>query len=179
MRKKIIISALLGATILTSGCATQGLGSGDFTRSQVRRVVSTQPATVVSIRHVHIDGEASAGAQSVGSIAGGTLGATLGGHKSASTRLIGGTVGAFLGYTAANLAGAAGSSAKGVELTIETETQSNTGAFGPGTGPLRTVKKLITIQQQLTPGEDFQLGENVFLTIDQAGVSRVIKRSNS
>ncbi|NUF48851.1 glycine zipper 2TM domain-containing protein [Gilliamella sp. ESL0250] len=127
MMKKIVTLTILAAIL--SGCSNSDLYSGDvYTADQAKQVQQVSYGTVVSVRQVKIQANASNGkseniAGSIGgAVLGGVLGNTIGDGSgrvlAAATGAIGG---AILGDAIQNKA----SQASGVELEIKQENGSN------------------------------------------------------
>jgi outer membrane lipoprotein SlyB len=141
---------LLLIPVALAGCAS-GKGSGDYERSEARRVYEVKMGTVESVRAVKLEGTASG----VGTVAGGAIGGIAG---SEAGRGKGSAVGAVLG---AVLGGIAGSAAEegitrkaGVEITVR----------------LDSGRTLAVVQED--GGEKFAIGDRVRL-LESGGQARV------
>ncbi len=133
MNRVIALGAL---SLMLAGCAN-GLGSGDYQRSEARRVYEVKMGVVESVRQVRLEGTHSG----VGTLAGGAVGGIAG---SEIARGKGSALGAVVGAVAGGIAGHAVEEAStrkpGLELTIRLDsgrliaiTQEDTGEqFAPG-----------------------------------------------
>lgn len=114
MRKLLPITTIF-TVLLLSGCAS-GLGSGDYSRTQVRGVQEVQMGVVESVREVRIEGTKSG----VGTLAGAAVGGIAGGQIGQGR---GSTVGSILGAVAGGVAGSAAEEGinkqKGLEVTVK------------------------------------------------------------
>ncbi|NUF26724.1 glycine zipper 2TM domain-containing protein [Gilliamella bombicola] len=128
MMKKIVTLAIL-ATIL-SGCSNSDLYSGDvYTADQAKQVQQVSYGTVVSVRPVKIQANASSDGKSEnvagnlgGAVLGGVLGNTIGGGTGRVLAVATGAIGgAILGDTIQDKT----SQASAVELEIKQENGSN------------------------------------------------------
>lgn len=142
--QKQLVTILVAAALL-AGCSTtpntQGLGSGDYKRSQARGVANVEQGIVEAVRSVTIDA-ASTGtmrnitAPAVGAVAGGFLGSTIGkgsGQKLATA------VSAIAGGLAGKMLQDSRNTVKGIEIVVRTKsrlvavTQADEGVtFRPG-----------------------------------------------
>lgn len=167
MASKLLLTSALVVTLVTTGCAHQGLGGSDYSRQQARVVVSTVEGTVVSVRDVKIEGDGqnktnNAIGAGVGAVAGSAIG------KTTPLKIVGAALGGFAGYQAASMIAAATSEKKGVELVVSLKEPAN------GKGKR---SKLVTVTQEASPNEVFNKGDKIYLTVDNKGVSRVFKGS--
>lgn len=106
----------LCAVMLMSGCAQRGLGSGDYTRSQVRGEQTVRVGVVESVREVRIDGRESGVGTATGAILGGIAGSEVGkGRGSVAGTVAGAVVGGIIGQSIEKSA----SDRKGIEVTVK------------------------------------------------------------
>jgi outer membrane lipoprotein SlyB len=100
--------------VLLAGCAS-GLGSGDYERSEARRVYEVKMGVVESVRPVKLGGTESGAGLVSGGIVGGVAGSEIGRGK-------GSAIGAVLGAVAGGVAGKAVEEAAtrkpGLEITV-------------------------------------------------------------
>lgn len=143
------MAAILAALMLT-GCAS-GLSNRDYERAEARRVYEVKMGVVQSVRLVRLEGTQS----SVGTVAGGTIGAIAG---SAVGRGRGSAIASVLGAVAGGLAGSAveesATTRPGIELTVRLEGG-----------------RTIAVTQEDT-GEQFEAGDRVRL-LESRGQARV------
>jgi outer membrane lipoprotein SlyB len=133
------------------GCASPGLGGGNYTRTQVRGEQSVRVGIVESVRDVLIDARDTGTGTLVGAGLGGVAGSTLGRGEKASV------AGAIAGAVIGGITGAAveksGNDKKGVEVTIRLESGN-----------------MIAVTQE--KDEEFRVGDRVRVLSGQ-GVTRV------
>jgi outer membrane lipoprotein SlyB len=148
----LMIGSIVAATTLV-GCASRGLGGGDYTRSQVRGEMSVRLGVVETVRDVVIDarGHESGTGTLVGAGLGGIAGSTVGGGNRANA------AGAIAGAVVGGLIGSAveknNNDRKGIEVTVRLEGG-----------------KLVAITQE--KDEEFRVGDKVRVLSGQ-GVTRV------
>ena len=151
MRPLIAILASLLTALVLSSCAT-GLGSGDYSREQVRGVQEVQMGVVEAVREVKIEGTQSGVGTAAGAVVGGLAGSELGQGK-------GSIVGSVLGAVAGGVAGSAieqgTTHQKGVEITVKLDGG-----------------RMIAVTQAADPNEHFQVGDRVRI-LSGGGVTRV------
>ena len=150
MRKSILI-AVLGATILLTGCASSLTGD-TYSRADARQVQTVRMGTIESLRPVRIEGTKTPIGAGAGAAIGGIAGSTVGGGR-------GSAVAAVIGAVAGGLAGAAAEEGltrtQGVEITVYEDD-----------GVMRAYV------QAVNPNEIFRVGERVrIVTVN--GMSRV------
>lgn len=150
MRKSILI-AVLGATILLTGCASSLTGD-TYSRADARQVQTVRMGTIESLRPVRIEGTKTPIGAGAGAAIGGIAGSTVGGGR-------GSAVAAVIGAVAGGLAGAAAEEGltrtQGVEITVYEDD-----------GVMRAYV------QAVNPNEIFRVGERVrIVTVN--GTSRV------
>lgn len=135
-----------------TGCAS-GLGSGDYERTEARRVYEVKMGVVQHVRAVKLEGTESG----IGAAAGGAIGG-IAGSKAGNGK--GSAVGAVIGAVVGGLAGAAteeiGTRKAGVEVTVR----------------LDSGRTIALVQED--NGENFTVGERVRILESgaQARVSR-------
>ncbi len=135
-----------------TGCAS-GLGSGDYERTEARRVYEVKMGVVQHVRAVKLEGTESG----IGAAAGGAIGG-IAGSKAGNGK--GSAVGAVIGAVVGGLAGAAteeiGTRIAGVEVTVR----------------LDSGRTIALVQED--NGENFTVGERVRILESgaQARVSR-------
>lgn len=149
--RTLVIAGTLATAALITGCAQQGLGGGNYNRSQVRGEQSVRLGTVESVRDVTIDARNPETGTLVGAAVGGVAGSTVGGGNRANA------AGAIVGAVLGGIAGAAieknATDRKGVEVTVRLEGG-----------------KLIAITQE--KDEEFRVGDRVRILSGQ-GATRV------
>ncbi len=150
MKQNLIIVSLLSAALL-AGCASRGLGGGDYTRSQTRGEMNVRLGTVETVRDVVIDANNSGTGVLAGAALGGVAGSTLGrGDKaSAAGAIAGAVIGGIVGAATEKSA----NDRKGIEVTVKLEGG-----------------KLVAITQE--KDEEFKVGDKVRILSGQ-GVTRV------
>ncbi len=154
MKKQIItMSAVITVLgLIATGCVSSNRGDY-YTRGQARTAHSTVPATIASIREITIEGTEGI----VGTIAGGVLGAVVG-------NTMGGGSGRRVAQVAGGLGGAAAGAAleeavtrkRGLEITVTFEDGSQ-----------------LAIPQEISPNDNFYVGQKVNVIKDGMGVMRV------
>ena len=139
------------AVLLVSGCAG-GLGSGDYSREQVRGVQEVQMGVVEALREVKIEGTKTGIGPAAGAVVGGVAGSEVGGGK-------GSVIGSVLGAVAGGVAGGAveegATRQKGIEITVKLDGG-----------------RTIAVTQAVDPNESFQVGDRVRI-LSGGGVTRV------
>jgi outer membrane lipoprotein SlyB len=145
-----LISAIVAASVL-AGCATAGLGGGNYTRGQVRGEQSVRLGVVESVRDVVIDASSPENGALIGAGLGGIAGSTVGGgnRANAAGAIVGAVAGAIIGSAVEKNA----NDRKGVEVTVKLEGG-----------------KLIAITQE--KDEEFKVGDRVRILSGQ-GATRV------
>lgn len=108
---------LAASAALVVGCTTQESLSGDsYSRDSARQVHSVQPATIVSIREVTIEGTDG----SAGGLGGGVLGAAVGSNVGGGNgRLVGAAAGAIIGAVAGSAVEHSATTRKGLEIIVQ------------------------------------------------------------
>jgi outer membrane lipoprotein SlyB len=146
---KFSVAALVSVSLLAAGCAP-GLGSGDYSRTDVRAEQTVRLGTVESVRPVKIEGTRSGIGPAAGAAVGGIGGSAIGhGRGSAAAAVLGAVVGGVAGQAAEQ----AGTRKAGVEITIKLDNGN-----------------LVAITQEAD--ETFNPGERVRI-VSGGGVSRV------
>jgi len=106
--------ALLAA-VTVAGCAS-GLGSGDYQRTEARRVMNVRMGIVESVRPIKLEGTKSPVGTVGGAAVGGIAGSSIGQGKGAA-------IGAVLGAVVGGIAGAAAEEGvtrkQGIEVTLK------------------------------------------------------------
>jgi len=134
-----------------AGCASPGLGGGNYTRSQTRGEMNVRLGTVESVRDVVIDARDSGTGTLAGAALGGVAGSTLGRGDKAS--VAGAIAGAVVGGLVGSGIEKSNNDKKGVEVTVKLEGG-----------------KLIAITQE--KDEEFRVGDRVRVLSGQ-GATRV------
>jgi len=149
LKRGLVLPIALAITTVT-GCATPGLGGGDYSRGQTRGEQSVRLGVVEQVRQVKIDGTRTGTGAAAGAVLGGVGGsATGGGRGQVATTVAGAIVGGVLGQAVENSA----TSKEGVEITVKLESG-----------------KLIAVTQEAD--EKFQVGDRVRI-LSGGGVTRV------
>ena len=149
--KNILVAGTLALTALVAGCASPGLGGGDYSRSQVRGEQTVRLGVVESVRDVTIDARDTG----TGTLAGAALGA-IPSHR--TRRLLranaaGAIAGAVVGGLIGNAVEKGNNDRRGVEVTVRLEGG-----------------RLIAITQE--KDEEFRVGDRVRILSGQ-GATRV------
>jgi outer membrane lipoprotein SlyB len=146
---KLAVLAVVAAIL--AGCASPGLGGGNYTPTQVRGEQSVRLGIVEAVRDVLIDARDTGTGALTGAAVGGIAGSTLGRGDKANA------VGAIAGAVVGGLIGAAAeknaNDRKGVEVTIRLEGGN-----------------LIAVTQE--KDEEFRVGDRVRI-LSGRGVTRV------
>lgn len=108
------VAGAMAAVLLLGGCA-QGMGGGDYARTEARRAMVVQFGTVESVRSVKLEGTKTPVGAVSGAAVGGIAGSTVGSGR-------GSAAAAVIGAVAGGLAGAAieegATRQAGVEVTV-------------------------------------------------------------
>jgi outer membrane lipoprotein SlyB len=151
--KQLTALSLAATTIVFAGCASPGLGGGNYTRAQTRGEQSVRIGVIESVRDVVIDARDTGTGSLAGAAIGGVAGSTLGQGNKAST------AGAIAGAVIGGIIGAAveksNNDRKGVEVTIKLDEG-----------------RLIAVTQE--KDEEFRSGDRVRI-LSGNGVTRVSK----
>jgi outer membrane lipoprotein SlyB len=149
LKQGLVLPIALAMAALT-GCATPGLGGGDYSRGQTRGEQSVRLGVVEQVRQVKIDGTRTGTGAAAGAVLGGVGGsATGGGRGQVATTVAGAIVGGLVGQAVENSA----TSKEGVEITVKLESG-----------------KLIAVTQEAD--EKFLVGDRVRI-LSGGGVTRV------
>lgn len=115
MNVKAIAMAVCAVAVL-GGCAQQGLGGGDYSRSQVRGEQTVRMGVVESVREVRIDGRESGVGTATGAVLGGLAGSEVGkGRGSVAGAVAGAVVGGIIGQSIEK----SNTDRRGVEVTVK------------------------------------------------------------
>lgn len=149
--KQTIIAGVLVTSAFLAGCASPGLGGGNYTRSQTRGEMNVRLGTVESVRDVVIDARDSGTGTLAGAALGGVAGSTLGRGDKAS--VAGAIAGALVGGLVGSGIEKSNNDKRGVEVTVKLEGG-----------------RLIAITQE--KDEEFRVGDRVRILSGQ-GATRV------
>lgn len=148
--KRGLVLPLVLALAAAAGCATPGLGGGDYSRSQTRGEQSIRLGVVEQVRQVKIDGTRTGAGAAGGAVLGGVAGTGAGGGRGQVAATVAGAIlGGVLGQGVENSA----TSKEGVEVTIQLDSG-----------------KLIAVTQEAD--EQFRVGDRVRV-LSGGGVTRV------
>lgn len=117
--KRILVIATLAATMVVAGCASPGLGGGNYSRGQVRGEQSVRLGTIESVRDVVIDASNSGTGTLVGAGLGGIAGSTAG--RGSRANAAGAVAGAVVGGLVGNAIEKNANDRRGVEVTVRLE----------------------------------------------------------
>ncbi len=151
--KRTVLLTILITSAFLAGCASPGLGGGNYTRSQTRGEMNVRLGTVESVRDVVIDARDSGTGTLAGAALGGVAGSTLGRGDKAS--VAGAIAGAVVGGLVGSGIEKSNNDKRGVEVTVKLEGG-----------------KLIAITQE--KDEEFRVGDRVRILSGQ-GATRVSK----
>jgi outer membrane lipoprotein SlyB len=144
------IALALAVSVALGGCATRGLGGGDYTRGQVRGEQSVRLGVVEAVREVKIDATDTGVGTATGAVLGGIAGSEVGkGRGSVAGAVAGAVVGGIIGQSIEK----SHNDRKGVEVTIKLDSG-----------------KLIAVTQEAD--EQFRVGDRVRILSGQ-GATRV------
>ena len=149
--KRMVVLGAVFSGLLIAGCASPGLGGGNYTRSQVRGEQTVRLGVVESVRDVTIDARDTGTGTLAGAALGGIAGSTLGGGSKANAA--GAIAGAVVGGIIGSSVEKSNNDRRGVEVTVRLEGG-----------------KLIAITQE--KDEDFRVGDRVRILSGQ-GATRV------
>ena len=152
LKRILLIGTALVASVL-AGCATPGLGGGNYTRAQARGEQSVRLGVVEIVRDVVIDARDTGTGTLAGAALGGIAGSTLGGghNANAAGAIAGAVVGGIIGSNVEKNA----NDRRGVEVTVRLENG-----------------KLIAVTQE--KDEEFRVGDRVRILSGQ-GATRVTR----
>ena len=154
MMKKILVASTLAASMLVAGCASPGVGGGDYSRGQVRGEQSVRLGVVEGVRDVIIDANNTGTGTVAGAALGGIAGSTVGGGRRANAA--GAIAGAVVGGLIGNSIEKNNNDRQGVEVTIRLEGG-----------------RIIAVTQG--KDEDFRVGDRVKILSGQ-GATRVTRQ---
>lgn len=118
-RNKLGLVTMMVGLMSIAGCASPGMGSGNYRQSEVRGEQSVRYGTVESVRDVLIDHEATGVGTLGGAALGGIAGSTIGGGSRANAA--GAIVGAILGGFAGSAIEKNTNDVRGIEVTVRLE----------------------------------------------------------
>lgn len=115
--KARILAVALATTALVglAGCASPGLGGGDYRRSETRGEMSVRFGVVESVRGVRIDPNDTGLGGTTGAVLGGIAGSTVGGGRG---QVAGAVAGALLGGIIGSNVEKDVNNRQGVEITV-------------------------------------------------------------
>jgi outer membrane lipoprotein SlyB len=116
---RMFVVATLAVTVLVAGCASPGLGGGNYSRGQVRGEQSVRLGTVEAVRDVVIDATNTGTGTLVGAGVGGIAGSTAGRGNRANAA--GAIAGAVVGGLVGNAIEKSANDRRGVEVTVRLE----------------------------------------------------------
>jgi outer membrane lipoprotein SlyB len=119
MMKRILVASIIAASTLVTGCASRGVGGGDYSRGQVRGEQSVRLGVVEGVRDVVIDADNTGTGTLAGAALGGIAGSTVGGGRRANAA--GAVAGAVVGGLIGNSIEKNNNDRQGVEVTIRLE----------------------------------------------------------
>lgn len=119
MMKRILVASAIAASMLVTGCASPGVGGGDYSRGQVRGEQSVRLGVVEGVRDVVIDANNTGTGTLAGAALGGIAGSTVGGGRRANAA--GAIAGAVVGGLIGNSIEKNNNDRQGVEVTIRLE----------------------------------------------------------
>ena len=152
--KTCLIAVAVVASAVLAGCASPGLGGGNYTRGQTRGEMNVRLGTVETVRDVVIDARESGTGTLTGAALGGVAGSTLGrGNKA---EVAGAIAGAVIGGLVGSGIEKSANDRKGIEVTVKLEGG-----------------KLVAITQE--KDEEFKVGDRVRILSGQ-GVTRVSRQ---
>ncbi len=149
--KRMLVLGAVFSGLLVAGCASPGLGGGNYTRSQVRGEQTVRLGVVESVRDVTIDARDTGTGTLAGAALGGIAGSTLGSGSKANAA--GAIAGAVVGGIIGSSVEKSNNDRRGVEVTVRLEGG-----------------KLIAVTQE--KDEDFRVGDRVRILSGQ-GATRV------
>ena len=119
MINKILVLGAVTASLLIAGCASPGVGGGNYSRAQTRGEQSVRLGTVESVRDVTIDADNTGTGTLAGAAIGGIAGSTVGGGNRANA--VGAIAGAVVGGLIGNSVEKNHNDRQGVEVTVRLE----------------------------------------------------------
>jgi outer membrane lipoprotein SlyB len=145
-----IVTLAAAALMAVAGCASEGLGGGDYSRTQTRGEQTVRMGVVDQVRAVKIEGTRSGLGAVAGAGLGGLAGSEVGGGRGSIAGAVGG---AIIGGIAGQAVEQAGTKQDGVEITVKLDSG-----------------RLIAVTQGAD--EQFQVGDRVRV-LSGGGVTRV------
>ena len=116
MKSRIVAFALVTTAALgLAGCASPGVGGGDYRRSETRGEMSVRFGVVESVRGVRIDANDTGVGTTSGAVLGGVAGSTIGGGRGS---VAGAVAGAVLGGVIGSQVEKDANNRQGVEITV-------------------------------------------------------------
>jgi outer membrane lipoprotein SlyB len=115
---KSLIAALLGITVVVTGCASSK-GGDVYSREDARRPMSVRLATIEGLRAVKLEGTKSPIGAGAGAVVGGIAGSGV--ARDAKGQAIGAVLGAVVGGIAGALAEERSTREDALEITVRTE----------------------------------------------------------
>ena len=117
--EKLAVTGIVVISSALAGCATPGLGGGDYSRGQVRGEQAVRMGVVESVRDVRIDARNTGTGTLAGAALGGIAGSEMGrGRGSVAGAVAGAVVGGVIGQAVEK----SSNDRKGVEVTIRLDT---------------------------------------------------------
>jgi outer membrane lipoprotein SlyB len=153
MMKRMLVIAAVAASVVVAGCASPGLGGGNYSRGQARGEQTVRLGTVEAVRDVTIDASNTGTGTLVGAGLGGIAGSTAGRGNRANAA--GAIAGAVVGGVIGNAIEKGSNDRRGVEVTVRLEGG-----------------QMIAITQE--KDEEFRVGDRVRILAGQ-GASRVTR----
>ncbi|KOR27348.1 membrane protein [Achromatium sp. WMS1] len=115
LQNYLIIATCMAIQIGITGCATEGVGGGDYTRTQTRGEQTVLMGEVIAVRVVKIEGTRSGIGTLAGAAIGGLGGSQIGHGAGSTAAAIGGAViGGIAGQAAEQMA----TKQDGLEITV-------------------------------------------------------------
>lgn len=152
-KSKLAMAAVAVAALVVLGGCAQGMGGGDYARSEARRAMVVQFGTVESVRSVKLEGTKTPVGAVSGAAVGGIAGSTIGSGR-------GSAAAAVIGAVAGGLAGAAIEEGATRQAGVEVTVRLDDGTF------------LAVVQAD--EGEQFRAGDRVRILRD-SGTTRVTR----
>ena len=150
---RILVFGMGAVASLLIGCASPGLGGGNYARAQVRGEQTVRIGVVENVRDVVIDARDTGTGTLAGAAVGGIAGSTVGGgyRANAAGAIAGAVVGGIIGSAIEKNA----NDRRGVEVTVRLESG-----------------KLIAVTQE--KDEEFRVGDRIRILSGQ-GATRVTR----
>ncbi|MEY4593181.1 MAG: hypothetical protein RIR18_2076 [Pseudomonadota bacterium] len=115
---KTLVAALLGITVVVTGCASSK-GGDVYSREDARRPMSVRLATIEGLRAVKLEGTKSPLGAGAGAVVGGLAGSGV--ARDAKGQAIGAVLGAVVGGIAGALTEERSTREDALEITVRTE----------------------------------------------------------